>query len=173
VVLLVLVAVGMAAFLPHLLHGGLYVDDWADLFSYRFAPPPRFTHAVASIHFNDPRPLLAYWKVAAVALFGAHGSYYLVLALLLGIAVSLLLAGLLSMLGFSSAFALAVAVLALLFPWSDSGAPVEHGEPQPACGDLLSLGFDLGAARSAPGGCRVDRVACRRVGAVRGLDADL
>jgi hypothetical protein len=119
-VALALALVGLIEFLPHVLHGGLYVDDWADLSFYRFAPSPRFANAVSIIHFNDPRPLLAYWKVAAVALFGQHGSYYLVLALLLSILVSLLLAVLLLRLGYGTVFSVAVAVLVLLFPWSDS-----------------------------------------------------
>jgi hypothetical protein len=116
-VLVALVGVAAVVFWPHILHGGFYLDDWPSLYRYHFLG---FGRAVSVTHTYDPRPLLAYLKIAEVALFGMHTVYYHAAAVAVGLAVSILLTLVLTRLGIGLSLAGAAGLLALLLPWADS-----------------------------------------------------
>src|SRR3954452_16557125 len=51
-------------FVPHILGGALYNDDWQYLDNYRFAPDPGFFGAVANFDESSFRPgQMVYWPV--------------------------------------------------------------------------------------------------------------
>ncbi len=118
---LVLVLVGVLAYGSYVAHGGFYVDDWSDLAGYHFAHAPRYWSDVSELHaVLGGRPLLALLLPVPNALFGVRPEPYLALALGLGIVTSWCFYLLLRTLSMAPLHAAAIAVLALLFPWSDA-----------------------------------------------------
>ena len=118
---LVLAAVGALAYGPHVVDGGFYLDDWSIAADYRFADPPRYWTVVGiQQDVLGGRPLGALLLPLPHALFGLRPELHLAYALALGVATSLCLFLLLRTLSLAPLHAGAVAVLALLFPWSDT-----------------------------------------------------
>jgi hypothetical protein len=118
---LVLAAVGAVAYGAYIAHGGFYVDDWADLAGYHFAHSPQFWTSVSDLHQTlGGRPMLALLLPIPNAVFGVHPAPYLGLAAGLGALTSWCFYLLLRTLDMAPIPALAIGVLALLFPWSDS-----------------------------------------------------
>jgi hypothetical protein len=111
----------LAAYGYHIVHGGFYIDDWANAASYHFAEPPRYLNAVSEIRqVIGGRPVMTLLLPLPHALFGLDPTPHLVLAVLLGVATALCLFTLLRTLEMPPLHAWAIAALALLFPWSDS-----------------------------------------------------
>lgn len=116
-----LTIVGVAAYGWYVLHGGLYIDDWANAASYRFAAAPRYWSAVHAAEAGlGGRPVLALLLPLPTAAFGTDPKLQLLLALGLGILTSLCFYLLLRALGMKALDSTVIAALALLFPWSDS-----------------------------------------------------
>jgi hypothetical protein len=114
----VLVAVALVAFLPHILHGGFYYDDWQERAQAHFGGFGGSFHFVLSL--NNRRPVGAAYIAAEFTLFSSHASLYHLLAALQWLAVAVLVRAVLRSLGAPPAPALAAAVLVLAFPWVDS-----------------------------------------------------
>jgi hypothetical protein len=118
-VALLLAAAGAVVYYPHVLHGGFYSDDWSLSAIYRL-PQPDYGRAV---HLLDgilgARPLLARLQPVPHVLFGLHTRPHLALAVALGVLTSLCLFAFLRTAGLARVHALAVAALALMYPWSD------------------------------------------------------
>ena len=120
-VVLVLLAVGAAAYGLYVTRGGFYSDDWSNAANYRFADPPRFWSSVSDLEaVLGGRPILALLLPVPHAILGTDQGLQLALALFLGVLTSACFYALLRTLSMAPVHALAIAVLVLLFPWSDS-----------------------------------------------------
>jgi hypothetical protein len=118
---LVLATIGAFAYGPHVAEGGFYLDDWSIARDYTFADSPRYWTTVGNIEdVLGGRPLGALALVLPHALFGLHVDLHLGFAIGLGVATSLCLFLLLRTLSLAPLHSGAVAVLSLLFPWSDT-----------------------------------------------------
>jgi hypothetical protein len=118
---LFLVILGLVVFVPHVTHGGFWLDDWSNASAYEFAAHPRYPNTVRSIEdYLGGRPLLALVLPIPHALFGMHSSLHLALALGLGILTSWSFFILLRTLHMPALHAAIISALALLFPWADS-----------------------------------------------------
>jgi hypothetical protein len=116
-----LTLVGVITYGSYVAHAGFYADDWADLAGYQLAHGSHYWTDVSELeHTLGGRPMLALLLPIPDALFGTHSSLHLGLALALGIATSLCIYVLLRTLNLGPPAAGAIAILALLFPWSDS-----------------------------------------------------
>ncbi len=105
----------------HVLHGGLYSDDWGNGSEYRFVESPHYLHAVEGRAKDmGSRPVLALLLPLSNVFFGTHAAPQLAVALLLGALTCLLLYLLLRTLGLAPVHSGAIAALVLLFPWADS-----------------------------------------------------
>lgn len=114
-------ALAVLAFGRHVLDGGFWNDDWANLAMYRFGDSPRYVTSVQE--FADllgSRPLLAALLPLPHAIFGASAAAQITMALLLGIATCLSLYLFLREIPLASVHAGAMSCLALVFPWADS-----------------------------------------------------
>lgn len=138
--------VGIAAYASYVAKGGFYADDWSHAASFNFAEPPRYWSSVADIEsVVGGRPLTALLMPAPHALFGLDREAHLALALGLGIATSLCLYLLLRTLAIAPLHSGAIAVLALLFPWSDvirlwpTGSVIGISVPLALLGVVLAL----------------------------------
>jgi len=117
----ILALLGAAVFAPHVRSGGFYSDDWATASTYRFSQPPRYLNAARYQRaILGGRPVLALSQPLSHAVFGTRTELHLALAVALGVLVSLGLYLLLRAFRIEPLHALAIAGLALVFPWSDS-----------------------------------------------------
>lgn len=117
----VALAVCALTFGSYVFHGGLYADDWANEATYRFAPSPRLFEATRQIeHSLGSRPVLAFALVLPHAAFGDDPRPYLVLAIVLAAVAAACFFLVLRMAGLAALPAGAAALLAMLFPWTDS-----------------------------------------------------
>ena len=106
-------------FASHVEQGGFYADDWSNALFYRTLG----YGDMAIDYWRDLtpwRPVLALLLPGPHALFGLNATYHLVAALLLAILASLAFFVFLRALGIEFPHALALALLALVFPWSDA-----------------------------------------------------
>ena len=116
-----LALVTAAAYAAYIGHGGFYADDWAHVAAYRFADSPRYWSTFSEFHETlGGRPLFALLLPLPQAIFGADPAPHLALAAALGAAASFLFYVLLRTLEMPPLHAGAIAILACLFPWSDS-----------------------------------------------------
>jgi hypothetical protein len=105
----------------HIVHGGLYSDDWGFAGDYQYVSSARYLSAVAQqLQLAPGRPLLAALHPAPYALFGVDPTPHLALAAGLSALVAFAFYCLLRALGVSFVDSTLIALLALLFPWSDS-----------------------------------------------------
>jgi hypothetical protein len=116
-----LAAVGAVAYGAYVAHGGFYSDDWSDLAGYHFGAAPKFWSDVSDLHHTlGGRPMLALLLPIPNATFGVQPEPYLGLAAGLAVLTSWCFYLLLRTLDMPPIPAVAIGVLALLFPWSDS-----------------------------------------------------
>lgn len=123
VALLLLAAAGVAAYGSHVIGGSFYSDDWPNAADYGFRAEPGLTGALAhalDLRFFDYRPLSALAIAASHGLLGVRPELHLAAALAIGVLASASFYWLLRALGLARIHALAIAVLVLLFPWSDA-----------------------------------------------------
>jgi hypothetical protein len=118
VCVITLVGLGVAVFGSHVVHGGFYYDDWSNASGYHF---DGFAWVLDKWHGIIPgRPILALLLALPHALFGVRSEFHLFLAIALGVLASTSFFAFLRTLGIEVGHALAIAALALVFPWSDS-----------------------------------------------------
>ena len=120
---LVLGLVGAAVFGPHVTGAGFLQDDWDLQSQSRFAPQPGLLGAyeqAASMRFFDYRPGVSLVFATTHELFGTAVSAHLALAAAIGVLVSVLFHRLLRELGIGALPAAAMALLSLLYPFSDT-----------------------------------------------------
>lgn len=113
-----LLVVGALVFGSHVLHGGFYGDDWSVASKEQlrgFWASVSLEHAAAG-----GRPASSLFPPLSFLLFGMHPALHLGFAVILGVATALCLFVLLRMLAMAPLHAAAIAILSLLFPWSDS-----------------------------------------------------
>jgi len=114
-----LVGVGLLVYASYVRHGGFYEDDWGNASLYR----ERGYWEMASdfwLHEKPWRPVLAFLLPLPHALFGLTPSYHLATGLVLAILASLAFFVFLRAVGIEFRHAIALALLALVFPWSDA-----------------------------------------------------
>jgi len=115
----ILATVAALVYGPHVVNGGLYYDDWSHASDYH-------DEGWASLatqlwrHVIPGRPLLAVLLPTPYALFGSSAELHLAMALVLGVAASTCFYVFLRELSLSSVPAGAIALLSLLFPWSEA-----------------------------------------------------
>lgn len=114
-----LAVVGWIGFGPHVLHGGLYRDDWQYWREYVTAPPG-VGGALHAFGWTSFRPVQVLWWPLLEATLGPHAVPQLALTLLLAIAMSTCLFALLVTLGLEPIHSGMIAALVLLFPASDA-----------------------------------------------------
>ena len=120
---LVLALVALAAFGPHVAAAGFLQDDWDLQSQSRFAPQPGLLGAyeqAASMRFFDYRPVVSLVFATTHELLGTDVSAHLALAAAIGVLVSVLVYRLLRELRLEPVHAGALALLALLYPFSDT-----------------------------------------------------
>ena len=116
----VLAVLAVLVYGPHVENGGFAWDDWEN------AATTAYDYQRGFLGPFDLRPTI-YQPVLQLLLpiphllFGADPGPHLALAVALSVAASLAFFGLLRTLGLELPHALAIAALALIFPWSDSG----------------------------------------------------
>jgi hypothetical protein len=120
--LLGLVVLAAVAYLPHIRHGGFYLDDWSDA-AGTFHPPggPGIGNVLDYFGPIFPyRPVLILYVPFKYALLGANMAAQLTLAVALGVAVAALLYGLLRHFRVPPLHAWAIAALVVVYPSFDS-----------------------------------------------------
>jgi len=162
-----LAGVALLVFAPHVRHGGFYSDDWSNASFYR-----DLGYGDMAVHFWRElipwRPVLAFLLPLPHALFGLDPTYHLALAGVLATLASFSFFVLLRALRLELPHALALAVLSLVFPWSDALRLWATG----SLNNVALIAYFLGSAAAvrALGLQRADRY--RRV-ALHGLAAVL
>lgn len=116
---MILLALAAIAFGSHVLHGGLYRDDWRFWLEYATAKPG-LGGAVHAFHWMWFRPLQMLWWPAIEAALGPHPAAQIAFTVALAVAASVLLFQLLTLVGLGRIAAAVVAALVLLFPASDA-----------------------------------------------------
>jgi hypothetical protein len=118
-----LLLVAILIYLPHLLHGGLYSDDWADA-SGALHPPggPGLVNGVE--HFAQKislaRPMVVLLVPLKYIALGTHIKLLLALSIGLAVLVAMLAYAILRVLGMPWYHSLLVSALTLAYPWFDS-----------------------------------------------------
>ena len=136
-----LVGVGLLVFASYVLHGGFYEDDGGNASIYH----ERGYREMAIdfwLHSKPWRPVLAFLLPLPHALFGLTPSLHLALGLVLAILTSLAFFVFLRAVRFELPHAIALALLALLFPWSDALRLWAAG----SLNNIAPLTYFLGAA---------------------------
>lgn len=120
--LLALVAVGLAAYWPHISHGGFYSDDWADIAATLH--PPGGGGVGDTLDFYSQvfpyRPVLILYVPLKYWVLGADPGLQLAWAVCLASIVAALLYTVLRLFGTPWLHAWLIAALTIVFPWSDS-----------------------------------------------------
>ena len=136
-----LVGVGLLVFGSYVLDGGFYEDDWGNASLYR----ENGYREMAFDFWLDSkpwRPVLAFLLPLPHALFGLTPSLHLAAGLVLALLASLAFFVFLRELGIELPHAIALALLALVFPWSDALRLWATG----SLNNIAPMTFFLGAA---------------------------
>jgi hypothetical protein len=141
-----LVGLGFLVLTPHVRHGGFYADDWANAAAYHFEGWWR-TSLDEWRHQIPARPILALLHPLPYALFGSDPTYHLVTAVALAVLTSLSFFVFLRVLGIELPHALAMALLSLVFPWSDAA----HLWPTGAMNNVAVIAYFLGSTAALRG----------------------
>jgi hypothetical protein len=113
-----LAGVAFLVYRPHVGQGGFYSDDWANASDYRYEG---WRMAVNLWHHVLPgRPGLAALLPLPYALFGHNAQAHLAMAVCLGALTSLCFYVFLRALTLEPIHAASIAILALIFPWSEA-----------------------------------------------------
>jgi hypothetical protein len=135
-----LVGLGFLILTPHVQHGGFYADDWANAAAYHFEGWWR-TSVYEWRHSIPARPILAVLHQLPFVLFGLDPTYHLATAVVLSALTSLSFFAFLRVLGIELPHALAMALLSLVFPWSDAA----HLWPAGAMNNVAVIAYFLGS----------------------------
>jgi hypothetical protein len=136
-----LVSVGLLVYASYVLHGGFYEDDWGNALIYH---ERGYAHMAFDfwLHEKPWRPVLALLLPLPHALFGLTPSLHLATGLVLAVLASLAFFVFLRQVGIELPHAIAMAVLALVFPWSDALRLWSTG----SLNNLAPMTYFLGAA---------------------------
>lgn len=117
-----LALLGILIFLPHVLHGGFYLDDWWNAaLTLHNSHGNSFGNVAGSFAETTLfRPMLVLYVPLTYWIFGMHMWLHLAWAAFLGIGVSALLYAVLRTLRLPWIHALAICALVLVYPWFDS-----------------------------------------------------
>ena len=118
----ILAIVGALVFLPHILHGGFYLDDWANG-AGALRPPggPGVGHALSYFaSLTLYRPVLVLYVPLTYFVFGTHMAYQLAWAAVLATLVAGNLYAILRTLRVPLLHAWLIAALTIVYPWYDS-----------------------------------------------------
>jgi hypothetical protein len=117
-----LAIVAALAFIPHIRHGGFYLDDWSNA-AGALQPPGGPGVGNALSYFADLtiyRPVLVVYVPALYFAFGMSMDLHLIWSAFLALCVAGLLYGVLRTVGVPWFHAWAIAALTLVYPWFDS-----------------------------------------------------
>ncbi len=119
---LALFALAALAFIPHIRHGGFYLDDWSNgALSLQPAGEDGLGAVISDYaEITLFRPMLVLYVPLQYFAFGMDQTLHLIWTAFLGVVVSGLLYGVLRTLGVPWLHALLIAGLVLVYPWSDS-----------------------------------------------------
>jgi hypothetical protein len=114
---------GLVLFLPHILHGGFYLDDWSDAAGTLY--PPGGSGVGAALSFangllSSCRPVLILFIPLKYLVFGTHVEYLIGLSIVLAVLAAGLMYAILRVLGVPSYHAGVISALTLAYPWFDS-----------------------------------------------------
>ena len=112
-------ALAFAVFGWYAFHGGFIADDWVNADRYYFHPDPGFWGAVDNYQ-TPSRPIAAVYVSLTYAVMGTHLDLHLLLSVVLAAFLSIAYFAFLRTLGLGLPWALAAAVILLVFPSSDS-----------------------------------------------------
>jgi hypothetical protein len=141
-----LVGLGFLVFGSHVRHGGFYSDDWANAAAYHFDGWWK-TSVYEWRHEIPGRPLLALLHPLPYAVLGLKTSHNLAAAIVLAALTSLSFFELLRVLGIELPHALAIALLAFVFPWADAARLWPTG----AMNNVAVMAYFLGTIAAARG----------------------
>jgi MFS family permease len=141
-----LVALGFLVLTPHVQHGGFYADDWGNAAAEHFEGWWR-TSVYEWRHSIPQRPILALLHPLPYALFGLDPTYHLAASVVLAALTSFSFFVLLRVLGIELRHALAMAMLSLVFPWSDA----TRLWPTGAMNNVAVIAYFLGSAAAVRG----------------------
>jgi hypothetical protein len=117
-----LTLLGFLLFLPHILHGGFYLDDWSD--AVGTLHPPEGSGIEGALSFSKEllwgRPVLVLFVPLKYLVFGTHLEYLLAISVVLAVLAACLLYAVLRTLNLPSYHAWFVAALTIAYPWYDS-----------------------------------------------------
>lgn len=118
-----LLVFGALIYLPHLLHGGLYTDDWSDAAAALYPPGgPGLLHAIEAFaqDISLSRPVVVVVLPLKYLVLGTHVKFLLASSIGLAILVAMLFYGILRVLAVPWYHSLTISALTLAFPWFDS-----------------------------------------------------
>jgi hypothetical protein len=118
-----LLLLGALIYLPHLLHGGLYSDDWRGAAGALHPPGgPGLLNAVdfSAEKLSLGRPVVVLLVPLKYLVFGTHVKLLLALSVALAMAAAMLVYGVLRTLTMPWYHSLLLAALTLAYPWFDS-----------------------------------------------------
>lgn len=110
-------------FIPHILHGGLYLDDWSDAAGTLYPPGGHGIGAALSFAkelVSLSRPVLIFFIPFKYLIFGTHTEYLLALSIFLAVLTAAFLYAILRTLQLPAYHAWVIAALTLAYPWFDS-----------------------------------------------------
>lgn len=110
------------AFIPHIRHGGFYLDDWSNA-AGALHPPGGDGAGNALSYFADLtiyRPVLVVYVPLTYFVFGMNMALHLIWAVVLALVVAGLLYGVLRTLGVPWVHAGMISALTIVYPWFDS-----------------------------------------------------
>ena len=118
-----LCVVGLLIFLPHLLHGGLHSDDWADAAGTLY--PPEGSGLLGALSYANTllsscRPVQIVFIPLKYLIFGTNPAYLIAVSIVLALLVACLAYAVLRNLRFPWYHAWLIAALTIAYPWYDS-----------------------------------------------------
>lgn len=144
----IILVASFALYLSHIRHGSFYYDDWANAALTTYPPHPGYGGALSE-YFSlfGFRPLLAWYTPTLQEVLGMHEHLHIAWSVLLLCAMSCAFYLTLRTLGMERVHAVALAVLALVFPFSDSSTLWS----QAASGHLVAMLYLLGLVAAIHG----------------------
>ena len=117
-----LLIVGALVFAPHIRHGGLYFDDWANGAGTLYPPGGAGIGNALSYFWKLTlyRPVLVVYVPLTFWVLGTHAALQLAWATVLAVAIACLLYGILRTLSVPPAHSWLIAALTIAYPWFDS-----------------------------------------------------
>lgn len=117
-----LTLLGFLLFLPHILHGGLYLDDWYD--AAGTLHPSSGSGVEGALSFSKEllwvRPVLVLFVPLKYLVFGTDLEYLMAISVVLAVLAACLVYAVLRVLNLPSYHAWLISALTIAYPWYDS-----------------------------------------------------